>query len=270
MQPVWEWFSSVLTIVRAESTFGHLIPATYGQKDFLKFIGDFLRFADTGIESLQADSEPFRRELLLAKGLDSDELAKAEQRLQSLGPGSGLLITHGWVPMGIIRDEAKKLWLLHLKARHVKPDGSAVDFPLEWESEGTQRLIHLLPTLFQMKYGPTVLVVDELDRRLHTLLTRKFIELAVNDPADDMRQLVFTTHDTNLLDSWLLRRDEIWFAQKNSGVTQLTSLAEYKIRSDLDYEKAYLLGRFEGKPYFQYSPDDGGPHANRVELEAVA
>jgi len=131
--------------------------------------------------------------------------------------------------------------------------GQLVEFSIDEESEGTQRLINLIPALFILKKNPEkVIFLDELDRRLHPLLSRKFLEFFLQCKIEQSKnQLIFTTHDTNLLDLDLLRRDEIWFVEKNNqGASQLYSLAEFKIRSDLKVEKGYLNGRFGAIPFF--------------------
>jgi len=131
-----------------------------------------------------------------------------------------------------------------LQAAHVHSD-ALTHLPLEDESDGTRRLLHLLPALFYMQTSP-VIVIDEIDRSLHPQLSkhliRQFLKLG------GQRQLLFTTHDLNLMDLDLLRRDEIWFAEKKEGATELYSLADFKVRKDLSIDKAYLEGRFGAVP----------------------
>ena len=91
-------------------------------------------------------------------------------------------------------------------------------------------------------------MLDELDRRLHPHLSRLIVQTALK--CQNKNQLLFTTHDTNLLDLDLLRRDEIWFVEKDkSGRSALYSLAEFKVRPDLQIEKGYLNGRFGAIPF---------------------
>lgn len=103
-------------------------------------------------------------------------------------------------------------------------------------------------------------VVDELDSSLHPLLTRRLVEFFLNHTSSDS-QLIFTTHETHLLDLDLLRRDEIWFFEKDKDQSsRLSSLVEYKPRKDLRIEKGYLQGRFGaipflGNPSWLESPD---------------
>jgi AAA15 family ATPase/GTPase len=142
---------------------------------------------------------------------------------------------------------------MRIKTKHRHEKGQLVDFSIEEESEGTQRLINLIPILFSLKNkSEKVILLDELDRRLHPLLSRQFLEFFLQGKAEEMRnQLIFTTHDTNLLDLDILRRDEIWFLEKNQqGASHLYSLAEFKIRPDLKIDKGYLNGRFGAIPFF--------------------
>lgn len=255
LAPVYNWFKNVLTIVGAESKHTGLIGLTQTDEGFLRFLGEFLKFAGTGIERIETAREALKWEQVFP-GMPDAMRADLEAGLAKLEDGEMAFVnaegpkSHA-VSLGIERAAAGTLWVLRLRAIHLNDEKVEVPFPLEWESDGTQRLIHLLPALYGHKNAPMVLIIDELDRRLHTLLTRKFVEMALNCISGSCNQLVFTTHDTNLLDKSLLRRDEIWLVQKEHGATSLTSLAEYDIRSDLDFEKNYLEGRFEAIPYFR-------------------
>ena len=122
----------------------------------------------------------------------------------------------------------------------------------EFESEGTQKLIALSgPLMDTLKFG-RVLFVDELDVRLHPLITCAIIRLFNSKETNPHNaQLVFATHDTNLLNKDLFRRDQIWFAEKDrSRATHLYSLAEFKIRNDRSsLESDYIHGRFGAIPF---------------------
>jgi AAA15 family ATPase/GTPase len=146
--------------------------------------------------------------------------------------------------------EGTKLRLRTVKAEHVTADGDRVQLPFPEESDGTQRLTHLLPALHALRKGTGVFVVDELDRSLHPLLAKGFVRAFLEAGAKQGSQLIFTTHETAFLDLTLLRRDEIWFADKSKiqGTTELYSLADYKVRTDMKIDKAYLQGRFEAVP----------------------
>lgn len=120
------------------------------------------------------------------------------------------------------------------------------------ESSGTKQLLALLiPIINTLKNGRT-LIVDELTTALHTQLTEKIISLFSNQKINTKNaQFIFSTHDTNILSSQILRRDEIWFAEKNTyGQTSIYPLSDFKIREKDNFEKGYLDGRFGAVPYF--------------------
>lgn len=121
------------------------------------------------------------------------------------------------------------------------------------ESDGSQRVIDILPAFLEMSAtnSKKVYVIDEVDRSLHTLLIRPLIEKYLLKCSSDSRaQLLFTTHNVLLMDQDLLRRDEMWVAERNSkGVSNLLSFSEYKdVRYDKDIRKSYLQGRLGGIP----------------------
>ena len=151
--------------------------------------------------------------------------------------------------------------------RHVKIDaihcmvnGGTASIPLEEESDGTLKMFALYPALQDTLENGGVLFVDELNARLHPLLVRSFLITFLNPEINSKHaQLVFTTHDSWQLSNNLLRRDEIWFTEKDdSGVSALYSLADFvdedgiKIRKDESYEKNYLLGKYGAIPTLKY------------------
>ena len=119
------------------------------------------------------------------------------------------------------------------------------------ESEGTQKVFALAGFLVDVLKNGQVLIVDELDARLHPLISRAIIELFnSNESNPNQAQLIFMTHDTNLLSNKIFRRDQIWFTEKNRyGATDLYSLAEYKVRNDASFESDYIKGRYGAVPY---------------------
>jgi hypothetical protein len=96
-----------------------------------------------------------------------------------------------------------------------------------------------------------VIFIDEIDRSLHTNLTKRFLELFYEFNQDEGCQLIATTHDSNLLDLDLLRQDEIWFVERqNNHSSNIYSLNKYKERFDKKIDKEYLLGRYGAIPIF--------------------
>jgi AAA15 family ATPase/GTPase len=137
-----------------------------------------------------------------------------------------------------------------LRFHHVTANGNAV-FGLNEESSGTRNLLFLAgPVLDIVRKGLT-LVIDELDTSLHTLLVRRLVQLFHdNDLNQRGAQLIFTTHDTSLLDAPdLFRRDQVWFVEKERDqASRLYGLSEFSPRKNEALERGYLMGRYGGLP----------------------
>lgn len=137
-----------------------------------------------------------------------------------------------------------------LRFSHVTEHGQA-EFELDDESSGTRNLLFLTgPVLSILEKGLT-LVIDELDTSLHTLLVRELVRLFHNPEINTGgAQLIFTTHDTSLLDaSGLLRRDQVWLVEKDRRqASELIGLSEFSPRKNEAIERGYLMGRYGGIP----------------------
>jgi uncharacterized protein len=125
-----------------------------------------------------------------------------------------------------------------------------IQFDMNDESEGTQKVFYLSGPVIDTLVKGKILVIDEIEARMHTMLTRKLIGLFNSEKTNPYHaQLIFATHDTNLLSNKLFRRDQIWFVEKDEfGASHLYSLVELKVRNDRDYENDYLQGKYGGIP----------------------
>lgn len=133
-------------------------------------------------------------------------------------------------------------------------DGQVYEFEYGDESAGTQVLFSLAGPVLDILERGRLLIVDELDRSLHPLLVHKIVEM-FNDPKMNTKgaQLIFTTHDVSLLDGNKLRRDQIWFAEKDAGqASHLFPLLEFSPRKGEALGKGYLGGRYGGIPIFSF------------------
>jgi len=153
-------------------------------------------------------------------------------------------------------DEHLKIDAIH---RLINSD-QTTSIPLQNESAGTLKMFALYPMLQDVLSTGGVLFVDELNARLHPLLVRTFVITFLNPEINTKHaQLIFTSHDSWQLNGNMLRRDEIWFTEKDyDGVSTLYSLADFvdedgvKIRKDENYEKNYLLGKYGAIPTLKY------------------
>ena len=148
-------------------------------------------------------------------------------------------------------------------------DGYEEELDLEEESSGTRKLFGLLPFIAASLLEGTVLVIDELDAKIHPLLLKHiigmFTDLSVNK---NNAQLIFTSHDLSTMNSEVFRRDEIWFVAKgNAENSELYSLVEFKndkgesVRKDAKFDKQYLEGKYGADPYLQKIIDWGKVNA---------
>ena len=219
-------------------------------QEFTDFLSDFLKLAGTGIDNIQCISEELNPEKHLnnlpndlREMISQDIEAEQFSTLYLQGPGEFFTIH---------RSKQGVLTYVRLLTEHHRTDGCAISFETAVESDGTRRLMDLAPMLLDVWGRDRVFVIDELDRSLHTHLSRLFLQtcLASITAKHAQGQFILTTHDTNLLDRDLLRRDEIWFMEKDdAGASHLSSLAEYKVTEGLNYENGYLNGRFGAIPF---------------------
>ena len=148
--------------------------------------------------------------------------------------------------------------IVNIKVTHKGENGEEKTFPFYLESNGTRKMFYLFDFFIDVLKNGMVLFVDELDVKLHPLLTRYIINLFHNsDTNKGNGQLIYSTHDTVNLNKDTFRRDEIWFAEKDKdGISTIYSLADYKIndvkvRNDATYNKDYLSGRYGAIPILE-------------------
>jgi len=257
------WFSDCLTVVQAETRFASLVEFLDQEAGFRSFAGEFLSKIGTGINDLQVEQSEISADNI-PKGLLEALQAPKNHKTTILLPDISLQLD----PI-----EPTKVIRRNLAAMHRVQD-STFSIPFQDESDGTQRCLNLLPALYHLTTSCRVFVIDELDRSLHPLLCHAFLKFFVESCPGACQQMILTTHETHLLDQDLLRRDEIWFVEKDGKQqTQLYSLADLNIRNDLRIEKGYLQGRFGGIPFIGDTkklmdliqcPTNGKPNAKKT------
>lgn len=225
------------------SRFQNLVDLITKSNYFKKFANDILQSFDTGINELEIES------IDLAKyfGEEEEDLKKEVINLIE----SGKYVVYPTFAGGVLISKEKNKYIVKkVVAKHVSNEGKNVFFDLLEESDGTQRLIDFIPAFDNILRNEFTLIIDEIDRSIHPALLKTLIE-KIMSAKNTKGQLIFTTHESNLLDLRIFRQDEIWFVEKNkkSSSTQLYSLNEYKPRYDLDIRKGYLAGRFGAIPF---------------------
>ena len=153
--------------------------------------------------------------------------------------------------------------IIDIEVIHKGENGELKALPFYLESNGTRKMFHLFDFFMDALKNGMVLFVDELDAKLHPLLTRYIINLFHNsDTNKGNGQLIYSTHDTVNLNKETFRRDEIWFAEKDKdGISEIYTLSDYileddknfgkKVRNDATYNKDYLTGRYGAIPVLE-------------------
>jgi len=213
--------------------------------------GKLLSSFDTGICGLCPESISLEAFMEAAGKQSIDQIRMdANKKLSGSIPGKirgCLQMRNGLYFFDIDLNGITNISALRLRHRGVK---SLFDFCEE--SDGTRRLFDLLGMLLD-DVEDTVYVVDELERSLHPMLVRHFLELFMESNGTGSRQVVFSSHEASIMDQELFRRDEIWFVDRGEdGNSRLYSLDRFKDRFDKDVAKAYLEGRYRAVPVFDY------------------
>jgi len=249
LEQVIQWFDDDLVLIEPDATFDSLRQWLAENKDFNKFAGDFLRSSSTGVNHLEVIKTEITESEL--GNLVPEKLAKELLKRGLPDHQVAIGIHLGGIELLLEKDEKndkERLYRVAIEAAHEDASGKIVPLNLSEESDGTRRLLNLSPALYHGTQIHGVHFIDEIDRSLHPILVREFLEFFLKSCSE--QQLIVTTHESNLLDLDLLRRDEIWFAEKDEkGATHLYSLSDFKVRKDLEIRKHYLQGRFGAVPF---------------------
>lgn len=253
LKPVFKWFSDILVTIPAGARYSGLEKQILSSEKFRGFLDAFLKSSGTGIDSITIDELPLDLERHLPD-LPNDLRLELEQIIEDAPEESLVVLENVYGKRLLLRKgQDLSIKLMQLKTIHRHENDRLIQFSVDKESDGTRRLIDLLPALFLVQEdAERVFLIDELDRCLHPLLSRQFLKYSLECCAGEKRrsQLIFTTHDTNLLDADILRRDEVWLVEKDSrGSSTIYSLAEFETTSNLQIQKGYLNGRFGAIPF---------------------
>ena len=247
---VIEWFKH-LVVIFPNSKYNGITQLLDDNNEKTR-LENLLNYFDTGIKSVSKKAveldeafQEFPNEVIdtlkadLKKDLDSDK------KSVFIRNGNSLV-------------EIKNIDGNFLAFKVVSNHGNDKDlFEYRDESDGTQRLFDLIP-LFQKLLLNAVVLIDELDRSLHSKAAQEFIQYFYLLTERNLSQLIVTTHDSNIMDLDFVRQDEIWFIERQKDYSsKLYSLNQFRERFDKKVEKEYLLGRYGAIPVFrQIALDD--------------
>lgn len=244
--PIYHWFRDTLLLIAPDARFEDFERFVDKQHRHFDQMNQILQLLDTGIHELSGQEIPLSLLPLpdeLKAKLQSDIPEGATVRLFDAIGSERIIMTRR---NGILT--AQKI-----VAMHARNDGGYEAFGMSQESDGTNRIIDLLPAILEAsdQLTPHVVVIDEVDRSLHTMITNQLVQHFLASCTSQTRsQLLLTLHDVLLMNQDIFRRDEMWVTERRSdGASSLIGLSEYAgLRDDTDMRKSYLQGRFGGVP----------------------
>lgn len=241
----YKWFTNTLYIISPNSKyagFAHQIDANGPLKEYTE---ELLRSFDLGIKSISSEKKSFQEFFGEEKTKDHEQLLKdvdeSPRKMINLVDQNGSEI--------ILIKEGDDVFVKELKLWHRGKKDKSILFSLDEESDGTRRLLDLTPAFLLVTSNPVVFFIDEIERSIHPLLIKEIIsKFSLGEGTKG--QLIFTTHESNLLDQNIFRQDEIWFTEKNhNGSTEIYPLSDFKQHKTLDIRKGYLDGRYGSIPF---------------------
>lgn len=213
------------------------------------FFTTLLSYFDTGIQGVEGREKIFDFDKIL-NSVPEEVAEKVKVDISNKVEKHPIMMKVGEQIVLLKKDKNGDIKYNKLQLNHGNNDDL---FEYMDESDGTRRLFDLIPLLYTNKKR-SVIFIDEIDRSLHTNLTKKFMQLFYNLTKNTSSQLIVTTHDSNLLDLDLVRQDEIWFVERQQDhSSKIYSLNKFKERFDKKIDKEYLIGRYGAIPFFNES-----------------
>jgi uncharacterized protein len=246
VKQVYNWFITYIVTINQSVSLGHLIVMYPAINEFVK---NYIKKFNIGIDDFESLTYSFNEYFgenntqlknELKEKLKTEPFVELEKHL-------GLADIKSKTTVATIENDnyvIKKLVIYHLDDKNNK-----IPFNPDEESDGTIRLWDLLPAIYWVLNTPCIVIIDEMENNIHPYLLKELIR-KFSENKETKGQLIFTTHESNLLDQEIFRQDEIWFAEKNTeGATSLFPMSDFNVRYDLDIRKGYLNGRFGAIPF---------------------
>ena len=245
VKKAYQWFET-LTIIRPHSKPIALAHQIDIDADFKAFADDIMRSFNIGIVDLFIEKTKIEDFF----GNENEEKLEELRDKVEKSPQKMMQIRRINDTEGIFLVKEKDgVYIKTLQLRHKGGSNITANFDMDEESDGTIRLLDFIPVFRGLVTKNRVFVIDEIERSIHPLLIKELLKKFSLD-SDTKGQLIFTTHESNLLDQNIFRQDEIWFAEKDeTGSTDLYSLSAFKEHKTIDIQRGYLNGRYGSIPF---------------------
>lgn len=245
VKKAYNWFYSTLQIVSPSSKPRALAHRMDTDSKFKLYSNKMMCSMHLGISGLRTEKKTIEQFF----GEDNDSEIKDLKRKVEDSPNKiiGIRTING--DEIILVKEDDEIWVKSLSINHKYLNKQDFWFELDDESDGTVRLLDFVPLFHDISKTPRIYLVDEIERSIHPVLIKELLK-KFSHQEDTLGQLIFTTHESNLLDQSIFRQDEIWFTEKDRrGSTKMYSLSEFKEHKTIDIQKGYLNGRYGAIPF---------------------
>lgn len=243
----YNWFENDLTVIYPETKATGLVLEIESEEGFKEFANELMCSFNTGITNLKVDVKTVEEFFGKDNQKEVDEL-KAELK-NNPEKKIGLAKNAKTSEEVIVVNDDGKILAKRLLFEHKGDKNQDVEFRFDEESDGTRRLLEYLPAFNSVIKNSPTFIIDEIERSIHPLIIKEIISKFSKDESTK-GQLIFSTHESNLLDQEIFRTDEIWFTEKSVlGSTKLYSLSDFKEHNTIDIRKGYLNGRYGAIPF---------------------
>jgi AAA15 family ATPase/GTPase len=244
---VIDWFQNALTVIYPNSKNIGKKFELMKNTDLQQLFTEMLSYFDTGIDGIEFKDIDFEKIDVpdeVKEDIKNDLLSNKSEK-----NGSFLSNPQDDKYYIITKTEENLLEAKLLKTKHKIAGGTFELFDLKDESDGTRRIMDLIPLIIDFFKGGNVFLIDEMERSLHPNLIFDLFDFFLDRCDNINSQFIVASHESTLLTQKLLRKDEIWFVVKDKdGASHLHSLEDYNIRFDKEVRRDYLLGRYKGVP----------------------
>lgn len=241
VKDVCDWFKSGLLVVGIDSTIPYLIKMMDSNRSLLEFAGEILTQVDV-TDRLSIEEHPFEEwvssheDMLIPQEVKQSDDKSVDWSFSD-NRKNKILVT---------QRNAQKVVLEFMFEQHGK-NGFSKKMEIDTQSDGTVRLLMLMPALYDAMRGGKTVLIDEIENSVHPLLMYRLMEYYSHYACNG--QLIYTTHLTTLMNQQtLLRQDEIWLTEKENGATNMRSMNDFKIHNTISLERGYMDGRFGALP----------------------
>jgi Predicted ATPases len=243
---IYEWFSKKTEIISINSAIPALINLMSQKPELLSFANKVFESIGVGIKNVEVSNTPFEK--WATKTKNTEELQRIIDK--NITPNRSISQIQNKRNVLNITNQKGIKTVQELLFDQYGQSGYHKEMKITAQSDGTVRLLTLIPALYNAMYQGKTIFIDEIDNSIHPNLMFDLLKFYANNKSNG--QLIFTTHTTKLLNQQeLVRPDEIWLTEKTDGNTRMYSLNDFKLHNTLNIENGYLDGRYGGVPIIE-------------------